>query len=94
MGIVTKTVGSQQYLAMCSDLEFKINQVNEAKLSLTKSLNELVSIGTDMDPESVEAKQLQERKAKLHQFEKLLDMKLQEYQVQLSLAQSNMQALK
>ncbi len=94
MGIVTQTIGSQQYMAQKADLEYKINQINQAKLSLTNSLNELMNVGTDLDPDSLEVKQLEERKAKLHQFEKQLDMKLNEYQVQLQLVESNMKALK
>lgn len=94
MGIVTKTIGTQQYMAQKADLEYKINQINQAKLSLTNSLNELMNVGTDMDPDSLEVKQLEARKERLHQFEKQLDMKLQEYSQQLSLVQSNMSALK
>ena len=85
MGIVTQTISTQQYMAEMYDLEYKIDQINQAKLSLTNSLNELMNVGTDLDPDSLEVKQLQERKAKLHQFEKQLDMKLQEYNTRLSI---------
>ena len=94
MGIVTQSIGSQQYLAQKADLEYKINQINQAKLSLTNSLNELMNVGTDLDPDSLELKQLEARKERLHQFEKQLDMKLHEYQMQLSLVESNMKSLK
>lgn len=94
MGIVTQTIGTQQYMAQKADLEYKINQINQAKLSLTNSLNELMNVGTDLDPDSTMVKHLEERKAKLHQLEKQLDMELQKYQTQLQLVDSNMKALK
>lgn len=94
MGIVTQTIGQQKYLAMQMDLEYKINLINETKLSLTNSLNELVSVGTDLDPSNPMYKQLQARQEKLHQLEKKLDMQLQMYQTQLQIVQQNMSALK
>ena len=94
MGIVTQTIGQQKYLAMQMDLEYKINLINETKLSLASSLNELVNVGSDLDPSNPMVKQLQARKEKLHQLEKKLDMQLQMYQTQLQLVQQNMSALK
>ena len=94
MGIVTQTVGQQKYIAMQMDLEYKINLIHETKLSLTNSLNELVNVGSDLDPSNPMVKQLQARQEKLHQLEKKLDMQLQMYQTQLQLVQQNMQALK
>ena len=94
MGIVTQTVGQQKYIAMQMDLEYKINLINETKLNLTNSMNELVNVGSDLDPSNPMVKQLQARKEKLHQLEKKLDMQLQLYQTQLQLVQQNMGALK
>ena len=94
MGIVTQTIGQQKYIAMQMDLEYKINLINETKLSLTNSMNELVNVGSDLDPSNPMVKQLQLRKEKLHQLEKKLDMQLQLYQTQLQLVQQNMNALK
>ena len=94
MGIVTQTVGQQKYIAMQMDLEYKINLINETKLNLTNSMNELVNVGSDFDPSNPMVKQLQARKEKLHQLEKKLDMQLQLYQTQLQLVQQNMGALK
>ena len=94
MGIVTQTVGQQKYIAMQMDLEYKINLINETKLNLTNSMNELVNVGSDLDPSNPMVKQLQTRKEKLHQLEKKLDMQLQLYQTQLQLVQQNMGALK
>lgn len=94
MGIVTQTVGQQKYIAMQMDLEYKINLINETKLNLTNSLNELVNVGSDLDPSNPMVKQLQARQEKLHALEKKLDMQLQMYQTQLQIVQQNMQALK
>ena len=94
MGIVTQTIGQQKYIAMQMDLEYKINLINETKLNLTNSLNELVNVGSDLDPSNPMVKQLQARQEKLHALEKKLDMQLQMYQTQLQIVQQNMQALK
>ena len=94
MGIVTQTIGQQRYIAMQMDLEYKINLINETKLSLASSLNELVNVGSDLDPSNPMVKQLQARKEKLHQLEKKLDMQLHMHQTQLQLVQQNMSALK
>ena len=94
MGIVTSTIGQQKYIAMQKDLEYKIDLIHETKLSLATSINELVNVGSDLDPTNPMVKQLQARKEKLHQLEKKLDMQLQMYQTQLQLVQQNMSALR
>ena len=76
------------------DLEYKIDLINETKLSLATSLNELVNVGSDLDPSNPMVKQLQARKERLHQLEKKLDMQLQMYNTQLQLVQQNMNALR
>ena len=52
-----------------------------------------MNVGTDLDPDSLELKQLQERKEKLHQFEKQLDLKLNEYNTRLSMVSSFLKIL-
>lgn len=88
------TVYQQQYIAQKSDIEYKIMLINQAKLSLTSSMDDLLNVGTDLDPSNPMVKQLEARKERLHQLEKKLDMQLAMYQKQLSQIEQNMGSLK
>ena len=88
------TVYQQQYIAQKSEIEYKIMSINQAKLSLTTSMDDLLNVGTDLEPDNPVVKQLEARKERLHQLEKKLDMQLALYQKQLQQINENMGSIK
>lgn len=90
MGIVTGTIDKQYLIAYQNDLEYKISLIRHAKMELSSSVNDLLTVGTDMDPENPVVKQLEQRKERLNLLEKKLDMQLEEYQTQLDMVKANM----
>lgn len=77
-----------------SDLEFRIQLITQTRLQLSSSMNELVGIGTDLDPESPELKLLEQRKHKLELIDKQLDAAMQRYQTQLKSVETEKQSAK
>ena len=47
------------------DLEYKLMLINSSRLQLTASTGDLETLGTDLDPDSAEAKALQKRQERL-----------------------------
>lgn len=91
MGLAAATVNQQYLIAYKNDLEYKISLINEAKMNLADSTRDLVTVGSDMDPENPAVRQLEQRRARLNLLEKKLDMELHEYQVKLEMVEKNMQ---
>lgn len=89
---------SQLQLIFCTlyrnDLEFKIQTIMQTKIQLADSVNSLMDVGTDMDPESPTLKILEQRRQKLLLVEKKLDASLQRYQTQLKSTEASIQGLK
>ena len=84
--IITK----HQLMAQKHDIEYKILTINQAKLSLAGSMSDLMTVGTDLDPDNPVVKQLEQRKARLNMLEKKLDMQLLEYENKLKLIEKNL----
>lgn len=94
MGVVAATVTQQQYIAYKADLERDILAINQAKLSLSSSMNDLLNAGTDLDPDNPMVKQLEQRKERLHLLEKKLDMQLEEKKTRLTMVEKNLEECK
>jgi len=92
MGLLAASVTQQQLIAYKNDLEYKISQIEESKRSISASSTNLVSVGTDLDPESPMVKQIEQRKERLNMLEKKLDMQLNTYKTQLALTEKNLQS--
>ena len=92
MGVVAATVTQQQLMKTKSDLERDILAINQAKLSLSTSVSDLLNAGTDMDPDNPMVKQLEQRKERLHMLETKLDMELQEKQNRLQMVEANLKS--
>jgi DNA repair ATPase RecN len=90
MGLLAATVSKQYLIAYKNDLEYKISLINQSKLSLSQSATELIGAENDLDPDSPMVKQLEQRRSRLNQLEKKLDMELNEYQEQLAMINNNM----
>lgn len=76
------------------DLEYKIQLVTQAKMGLSQSVNDLLNVGTDTNPDSPIVKQLEQRREKLYLLEKKLDMQMQEYQNKLKMIDAEMESCK
>ncbi|MFA6989270.1 MAG: hypothetical protein WC197_04290 [Candidatus Gastranaerophilaceae bacterium] len=76
------------------DLAYKIQLISETKMGLASSVNALLTVGTDLDPESPEMKKLELRKQKLAQLEKKLDAELMLYQNQLKMVETESESVK
>lgn len=73
------------------DLEFRIQLINQAKMGLLNYVNKLMNIGSDMDPDSPEVKQMEQRKQRLELMDKQLDQELQQYQAKLDMTNAETQ---
>lgn len=89
MGLIAATVTNQYLLAYQNELEYKVMLIRESKLGLSEAVNELLNVGTDLDPENPAVKQLEQRKERLNLLEKKLDMQLEEYETQLKMIEKN-----
>lgn len=94
MGVLIAQMRLAQINAYRSDLEYNIMLVSSTKYDLSNQVNELVNIGSDMDPDSPEMKALEKKKERLQQAEKALDQLLQRYQTQLQMLESEEQTVK
>ncbi len=92
MGLASSTFRLMYLNAFRLDLENKIQVITESKLSLTRTISEMVSIGNDMDPESEVVKQLNQRKERLNALDKKLDMQLEMYNSQLKMIDTEMES--
>ncbi len=85
MGLITSQIRLMYLQQHRLDLEYKIQLVTQAKMSLSQSVSDLMQVGNDFDPESPTTKILQQRQAKLKVIEQKLDMQMQEYQNRLKM---------
>ena len=76
------------------DLEYKIQLISETKMGISSSIGTLINVGTDLEPDSPEMKQLELRKHKLAQLEKKLDAELTLYQSQLKMVETESESVK
>ena len=91
MGLIASTVRLLYLNNYRHDLESKMLIINQEKLRLTSSVNELMNVGSDMDPKSPEVKQLEKRKERLELIEKRLDEKMKRYEVELKMVEAEYQ---
>lgn len=89
MGLIAGTVTKQYLIAYKNELEYKMTLIRQSKLGLADAANELLNVGTDLDPENPMVKQLEQRKERLNLLEKKLDMQLEEYETKLKMVEAN-----
>ena len=79
MGLLTANMRMCYLNSQKLDLEYKIQLVSKAKMDLSSQSAELISAGTDLDPNSPVVKQLEARREKLQMLEKKLDQQMLAY---------------
>lgn len=88
MGILAAAIRKQYLIASKNELQYKIQLITQAKMELSKSVSDLLNVGTDLDPENPVVKQLEQRKEKLNLLEKKLDMEMNEYKERLEMIEA------
>lgn len=94
MGLLIAQMRLAQINSYRSDLEYNVMLISSTKYDLLTQTNELLRLGSDMEPDSPEMKALEKRKERLNQAEKALDQLLQRYQTQLQMLEQEEQSVK
>lgn len=90
MGLVSGIIRLQTLKDMQMDLEYKIQTLSQTKMQLSAQSFELVTIGSDLEPNSPEVKLLEQRRQKLHLMEKKIDEEMIKHQNMLKMAEAEM----
>ena len=91
MGAVSSLARLQMYKMYYSDLTSKIQLASSAKIRLAESVGDLMNIGTDLEKESPELKELEKRQQRLEIIEKKLEEQVTRYQAQLQMVEAEIQ---
>jgi len=94
MGMLTSQMRLIQIISYRSDLNYNIQLVSTTKLNLSAQINDLIGLGSDLESNSPEMKALEQKKARLQQAEKALDLQLQRMQTQLQAIEAEEQSVK
>ena len=92
MGLITATIRKTQLNNYRLDLEYKMGLISASKLNLSQTVNDLLSVASDLDADSPEAKALEKRKERLYLVEKKLDEQMQRFETQLKMVEAEMQS--
>ena len=85
MGLIVAQIRLMYLQQARLDLEYKIQLITQTKLGLSQSVNDLMQVGNDYDPESPTTKMLQQRQAKLKVLEQKLDQQMASYNTRLKM---------
>ena len=94
MGLLIAQMRLAQINSYRSDLEYQIQLISSTKLDLSAQINDMVGLGSDLTPDSPEAKAVEKKKERLYQAEKALDQQLQRLQTQLEMIEAEEQSVK
>lgn len=83
MGLFSGLIRLQYLKLEQLSTEYKIQEISMNKIRVSEHAVNLVSIGSDLDPESPEYKALEARREKLQLMEKKLDQEMLRYQTLL-----------
>lgn len=85
MGLLVSQIRVMYLQQARLDLEYKIQLITQTKMGLAASVNDLMQVGNDFDPESPTTKLLQQRQQKLKVLDQKLDQQLAQYQTRLKM---------
>lgn len=94
MGMATSQMRLMYLNAYRLDLEYKIQLITESKMNLSRTVTDLLNVGTDLDSDDPIVKKLEARKERLNIMEKKLDMQMQQYQQKLQMIDTEMESCK
>lgn len=92
MGMATSQMRLMYLNAYRLDLEYKIQLITEAKMNLSRTVTDLLNVGTDLDADDPMVRKLEARKERLNVMEKKLDMQMQQYQAKLQMINTEYQS--
>lgn len=94
MGVATSSARYMYLDTRRNELEYKIQQTNEAKMNLANATSEMMTVSSDLDPDSPAVKKLEERKNRLYLLDKKLDQNLQRYKMELQMIEGEINSCK
>ncbi|MBQ2872074.1 hypothetical protein IJE86_10255 [bacterium] len=94
MGYAVATIRLMMIKAQRLDLEYKLQVIADAKMNLSRTVTDLMSVGTDLDPDSPVLKKLEQRKERLYLIEKKLDLQMEQYRLKLQALEAEEQSCK
>ena len=92
MGLIASTMRLLTLTAYKNQLEIRIQSVTESMVGLQSQVDELVTIGADLDPDSDALKDLKVKKERLNLIEKKLEMQQKQFQMKLEAVNQEMQS--
>ena len=92
MGLIASTMRLLTLTAYKNQLEMRVQSVTESLVGLQSQIDELVSIGADLDPDSDALKDLKVKKERLNLIEKKLEMQQKQFQAKLEAVNQEMQS--
>jgi hypothetical protein len=94
MGLSASLARLQDLTARNSDLIFTGQQINQSRTVLANSANNLISNQADLDPNSGESVQLQQRIASLQSLDKALELQVRRVDTQQQIVSTELEAVK
>lgn len=94
MGLIVAHIRAMYLQQQKLDLEYKIQLITQTRMGLSKSVDDLMQVGNDFDPESPTTKMLQQRQQKLKVLEQKLDQQMNQYKVRLDMIETELQSAK
>lgn len=92
MGLVSGIIRLTYLKQMQLDLEYKIQTLTQTRVQLIAQGEELLSIGTDLDPDSPEMKHLEQRRQKLQAMEKKIQAEFDRTQGMIKIVEAEIQS--
>ncbi|WP_373531787.1 hypothetical protein [Vampirovibrio sp.] len=94
MGFAASQARFMMLTARRSDLELQGQFINQARLQLANVSGALFTISSNLEPESVEAQQLQARTAAIQSIDKSLELQLRRVDTQRDAVQTEIEAVR
>lgn len=92
MGLVSGILRLNYLKQMQLDLEYKIQNLTQTRVQLLSQGEELLSVGTDLDPDSPEMKHLEQRRQKLQLMEKRIQAEFDRTQGMLKMVEEEIKS--
>ena len=93
MGLAASQARFLSLTARKSDLELTGQQINQSRLQIASATNELYNTAASLDPESVEAQQIQSKINALQELDVALELQLRRVDTQQQAVQTEIAAV-